>query len=571
MVTARSPSHTCKNGGGSLLACERMSCKRNIVLIGFMGSGKTEVGRRLAQLLNCPLVDTDEIIERRAGMRISEIFEKHGEATFRAMEREVIREVASDGGKIISTGGGVPTFDENVEALRKTGWLVYLRASPITLWYRVRTMTDRPLLEVEDRFTRIVELLNHREPFYRQADIIIHTDELSPDEVSAQIAKWVNALPDEGRIVPVCLNGRTYHIIIGTGLLNRTPMLLEIMNMHPPLALVTDECVAKFYADVVVHACERYGWQLSPIVIPTGESSKTLNWAGQLYDKLAMMPMTRDGALIALGGGVVGDLAGFVAATYMRGIGLANLPTTLLAQVDAAIGGKVAVDHPKGKNLIGCFYQPQLVVNDVSTLRTLPERVYQEGLAEVVKYGVIADANLFEHLENNVDAILNRDPEALIHIIAHCCRIKARVVEEDERELTGKRAILNYGHTFGHALEAVTNYQRFLHGEAVAIGMMAAAHLSVRIGWCSEEVLHRQRRLLQLLGLPTRVQDAKLSAQAIYDAMALDKKRRGKLLRFVLPERIGGVRLTEEPIPEQLVMESINFITAPQGNCSCTL
>jgi 3-dehydroquinate synthase len=496
-------------------------------------------------------------------MSISDIFRKHGESYFRKLEMNIVAEVAKEEGLVISTGGGVPTFEENLKALRSNGLLFYLRTSPIAVWKRIKDATDRPLLDVSDRFTRIVELLESREPFYRRADIIVHTDKMTPDEVASQIAAWASAIPQGACAVPVCLNERTYHIVIGNEFYDSIPKLLTAAGLKEPFVLLTDEIVFPLHAQSYARAFEAHDKSLHIITVPPGEMTKSLDYALRLYDKLVEFDVPRDGTLIALGGGVVTDLGGFVAATYMRGIALVNAPTTLLGQIDAAIGGKVGVDHPRAKNLIGCFYQPRLVIADISTLRTLPERAYREGFAEAIKYGVIADEGLFDFLERNSDALLSRDQGALMHIIRRCCEIKARIVELDEEERSDKRALLNYGHTFGHAIEVVTGYRQVLHGEAVAVGMVAAAHLSCMLGICSSETVERQTEVLRRYGLPTSLTEVGvtgISAWQVYNAMALDKKRRGKTLRFILPKRIGEAFVTDKPIDEQLLIEVINAV-----------
>lgn len=533
---------------------------RNVILIGFMGSGKSEVGKRLAHMLGMEFVDTDALIEQQTKMSISEIFRRHGEAWFREIEKKVVSEVASRRGLVISTGGGVPMFEENMQALRHNGLLFYLRASPITIWKRIKDVQDRPLLDVSDRFSRILELLERREPFYRRADFIIQTDELNPDEVASQIAAWVNSLPKGTRSVPVCLDARTYHIIVGKGLCERMPSILKAANLKEPFVLLTDECVAQVQLHRPQKAFELQGIRLPVVSLPAGEITKSLEFATRLYEALIEFEMTRDGTLIAFGGGVITDLGGFVAATYMRGISLVNAPTTLLGQVDAAIGGKVAVDHPKAKNLIGCFYQPRLVIADIETMRTLPEKAYREGLAEVIKYGVIADASLFNAVKRNINALNERDLQVLSEIVRRCCEIKARIVERDEHERSGERSLLNYGHTFGHAIEAATGYSKLLHGEAIAIGMIAASRMAHKLGVCAQDVVDEQLELLKRVGLPTSLSEAgitNITPEQIYEAMALDKKRRGKMLRFILPREIGSAFMTSEPIPDEVVMEAI--------------
>jgi 3-dehydroquinate synthase len=277
--------------------------------------------------------------------------------------------------------------------------------------------------------------------------------------------------------------------------------------------------------------------------VPDGEAYKSLNWASRLYDIMVEHRMDRRSPVIALGGGVIGDLTGFVAATYMRGVPFIQVPTSLLAQVDASVGGKVAVDHPRGKNLIGAFYQPELVLISLDTLRTLSDRELRAGLAEVIKYGVIADEALFVYLERHIERVLARDEDALAHLVARSCEIKAEVVAGDERE-QGRRAMLNFGHTTGHALEAHLGYGSLLHGEAVAIGMLAAARLAERMGMLDAAPVERIRNLVERTGLP--VFCGNMDIEAVMNLMQHDKKAVGGRLRFVLPTRIGEVILRDD-------------------------
>ncbi|MBI4716155.1 MAG: 3-dehydroquinate synthase, partial [Nitrospirae bacterium] len=288
------------------------------------------------------------------------------------------------------------------------------------------------------------------------------------------------------------------------------------------------------------------------LTLPSGERYKTLRTVSRIYDFLVKERFERTSPLLALGGGVIGDMVGFAASTYLRGVPYIQVPTTLLAQVDSSVGGKTGVDHPLGKNLIGAFYQPRLVWIDVETLSTLPPREVRAGLAEVVKYGVIADPQLFEYLERHAEDLLNLRPERVIHVIARSCRIKAAVVGQDERE-SGLRAILNFGHTFGHAIETLTGYRAFRHGEAVAVGMVCAARLAHRLGMCSPDVAARMETLLTRLGLPTRFPTIPFSP--FYQTLQRDKKVVGETLRFVLPLRIGEVRMIE--ISDKKVLKEV--------------
>ncbi len=295
---------------------------------------------------------------------------------------------------------------------------------------------------------------------------------------------------------------------------------------------------------------ERAGVECEWVIVPAGEPSKSLEQTALLYDALAAFKADRRCGVIALGGGVIGDLAGFAASTYNRGLPLVMVPTTLLAQVDSSVGGKVGVNHKLAKNVIGAFHQPRGVWIDVALLSTLPERTFRAGLAEVVKYGVILDAAFFEELERDRDRILGRDPQALARIVAHSCLLKARVVEQDEREETGLRAILNFGHTIGHAIESVAGYGVYEHGEAVAIGMAAETRLAQNLGWVSHVELERLTALLEAFALPTRFEG--LESEALIAAMTRDKKNRGGKIRFVLPKAIGRVEETDQATGEDL-------------------
>jgi len=322
--------------------------------------------------------------------------------------------------------------------------------------------------------------------------------------------------------------------------------------------LVTDANVAPL-APPFRSALEAMGIVTSLAVMPPGECSKSLDCATDLFDDLVKVRADRHTVVVALGGGVIGDLAGFVAATYARGLPLLMIPTTLLAQVDSSVGGKVGVNHPRAKNIIGAFHQPVGVWIDTELLHTLSDREYRCGLAEVIKYGVILDADFFQFLEDSADAILAREPAPLRQIVAHSCRLKADVVSQDEREETGLRAVLNFGHTVGHAVEAVAGYgSRFHHGEAVAVGMVVEARLAVRLGWIEASVADRIESLVKRYGLP--VDAPGLDPEALLEAMTRDKKNQKGSIRFVLPRRIGNVELTEGPA-EAVVREEVAAVT----------
>ena len=345
------------------------------------------------------------------------------------------------------------------------------------------------------------------------------------------------------RILNLELGARSYPIRIGSGLL-RDPVSYQLLRGRRAM-LVTDENVARTHLDPVLQALKLPRDQA--LILKAGESQKSWEQAGEVLDWMLASRLSRDGALIALGGGVVGDLTGFCASLYQRGIDFVQLPTTLLAQVDSSVGGKTAVNHPRGKNLIGAFHQPIAVVADTETLSTLPPRELRAGLAEVIKYGLLADPILFSWLEKNLDRILALESQFIAETIERCCSIKARIVGLDERESVagGPRALLNLGHTFGHAIETFTGYSEWLHGEAVAAGMCMAADLSHRLGWIKAAELERATRLLGRVGLPTSPPDG-MTPEGFRDLMGLDKKVKGGKLRLVLLRSIGEAVLTSD-------------------------
>lgn len=339
------------------------------------------------------------------------------------------------------------------------------------------------------------------------------------------------------KTITIQLDSHSYDIGIGEGLLPGIGAACKAVGLAGVAAVVSNPTVAPLYADQVVSSLQEAGFSPVTIEIPDGEEYKTSATLNGVYDRLIEAGLDRRSFIVALGGGVVGDLAGFAAATFLRGIPFVQVPTTLLAQVDSSVGGKTGIDHPLGKNLIGAFYQPHLVLADVSTLKTLSDRHYRAGLAEVIKYGVVLDAELFTLLETKIDGLLKRDPQLLGRVIARCCEIKAWVVEQDERE-GGLRAVLNYGHTLGHAFETLSGYRDLVHGEAVAIGMIQAAVLSQREGYCTTSDVERITTLIQLLGLPTEA--PVVSVEDLVRSLAKDKKNRSGTLQFICNQGIGS-------------------------------
>jgi len=544
----------------------------NIALIGFSGTGKSSVARKVAELLDWKCVDTDDEVVRLAGKSIAEIFARDGEGEFRRLEREVLeRACGRAGNKVIATGGGIVIDARNRELLREHSVVVCLEASPEVIHERLLAQglessspAVRPLLAGGNALEKIKELKKVREPLYAAvADRTVVTDRLGTNDVSLEVinawqsvlrSRGLPGLVDGGELACVVATATArYPIFVGWGVLRDLGRRMKQLGLSGNAVIIGDDSVFAIYGAKVRRSLEEAGFGVKCYTVPPGEVTKSIEEAVRVYDFLVRERVERKDVIIALGGGVVGDLAGFVAATYMRGLSWVQVPTTLMAMVDASIGGKVAVNHPSGKNLIGAFHQPSLVLADLETLTTLPKRELVSGWAEVIKHGMIADVRLLELLEDKADALLAMEPSALHKAVAWSASIKAQVVSEDEKEM-GKRTILNYGHTVGHALEAATGYERFFHGEAVSIGMMADAEISVRLGLLSRRVLERQKLLLERFGLPTECSGVDVSD--IIRTMELDKKVRNKAIRWVLLENVGKT-VVRSDVPEDVVLSAL--------------
>lgn len=341
--------------------------------------------------------------------------------------------------------------------------------------------------------------------------------------------------------VHVALSDRSYDIEIGSGNLASVTHFVDTERDDAHAVIITDTNVDPLYAEPIANALAAEACEVDLLTVDAGEQSKSIDVAIELWERMLEEGSDRTSVVLAVGGGVVGDLAGFIAATYARGLTFVQVPTTLLAQVDSSVGGKVGINLPGAKNIVGAFWQPRGVIIDVSVLKSLPEREYCAGLAEVVKYGVILDAEFFDYLEKHLESIRHRDPAVLTHIVQRCCRLKADVVEQDEREETGLRSVLNYGHTFCHAFEAATGYELLLHGEGVSIGMLCASRLAERLGRVDAAFTKRQFDLLQAFGLPTAVPE--VSHEELIELMYRDKKTERGKLRFVLPSQMGHVEV----------------------------
>ncbi|MGI5916548.1 MAG: 3-dehydroquinate synthase [Anaerolineae bacterium] len=507
------------------------SSPRNLVLTGFMGAGKTTVGREVALRLGRPFIEMDAEIARRAGKSIPEIFREDGEETFRQMERDLCRELAAREGVVIATGGGALIDEENRRALAGNGCLICLDCEPRELLQRLQHDDGRPMLWADDRAERVRELLQARRPAYARIPYHVDTTHRSKEQVVDDVIRIYMADPI---IWQVRTPGGEYPVHLMPGGLAHLGALLAAHGIGRNVVVVSDEHVWPLHGRRIQEGLQAGGYSATPIILPPGEQHKTPEMVSSLYDRFLDAGLDRSGAVIAMGGGVITDMAGLAASTFMRGVPLVPVPTTLLGMVDASVGGKVAVDLPRGKNLVGAFVEPLMVMLDPETLNTLPDIERRAGLAEIIKAGVIADPALFAALEEGEPPLRQQVQRAL--------QVKIAVVEEDPYE-RGRRAVLNLGHTFAHAFEVLGDY-RLHHGLAVSIGMAAAAHLAHARGLCSADTLRRIIATLQRHNLP--VTYGEHDPAAVYRAMGSDKKRRGNTLRFILPRDIGAVMIADD-------------------------
>jgi len=565
---------------------QRSKLTSNIFLVGLMGAGKTTVGRALAKKLNKRFVDSDQEIEARTGASIPLIFEIEGEENFRQREAEAIRDLTAQQGIVLATGGGAVLRKENRDFLKSRGTVIYLRASVSHILQRTGRDKNRPLLQTADPRKRLEELTREREPLYCEvADLIVETGrpnvpslvhailtqlgaEPAPDEpTSPNSAMSADQTIDSLQFSPVSsvspislevdLGDHSYPITIGPSLLS-DPAWCSRYIVGERVAVVTNTTVGPLYLDQLTKSLEAAGKRVTSIVLPDGEEEK--NWANLMliFDALLREQCDRKTTLIALGGGVIGDMTGFAAASYMRGVPFIQVPTTLLAQVDSSVGGKTGINHPLGKNMIGAFYQPQAVIADTATLSTLPARELSAGLAEVIKHGAIIDAAFFAWIEANIVKLVANDAIAIAYAIRRSCEIKADVVRQDERE-GGLRAILNFGHTFAHAIESGLGYGKWLHGEAVGCGMVMAADLSHRLGYIDAASKARLTSLVQAAGLPVAAPD--LGSARWLELMQVDKKNEGGQIKFILIKPLGTPIIT--PVPHDSLLETINACVRP--------
>ena len=551
---------------------------KNLILTGFSGTGKTQVGRRIAEVLGWNFVDTDEKIVDSEGKSIPELFASEGESGFRKLETMALTEACSDVRLVISTGGGAASYSNNHQVMAESGFVVCLDATPEVIYERLSLgignndgVGIRPLLasvgSYEDAIKKIKMLKGQRQTYYDMADYTVYSDGLSIEEVASQVMNaWqahelgiskVSALEALDSSFVLDTDSSSYPVFVDWGILGNIHNYFVKLGIAGPVFIITDSNVADIYVPIVQNALEKSGIQSQVFVVAAGESSKSLRTLQSIYGWLAEQHCERGNTIVALGGGVIGDLAGFAAATFLRGLSLVQVPTSLAGMVDAAIGGKTAVNLDVGKNLVGSFYQPRAILADLDCLRTLPQRELAAGWAEAIKHGLILDANLFEFFEEHYDSIIGLEMDVTATAIRRSMLIKAKIVGSDEKETKGRRMILNYGHTIGHALESATNYSELLHGEAVAVGMRAAARISFEMGLLEASVVDRQARILDHFGLPDSCNQAEPAS--VLKAVKLDKKSSAKKIRWVLLEDCGSATISQD-VPDELVSKVVQQI-----------
>ncbi len=543
-----------------------MTTRNRIYLIGFSGAGKSAVGRSTARLLGWRFVDADERIVERAGKAVERIFAEDGEPAFRELERAAIAELAREEHIVVSTGAGSVMHDQSLGGMLSSGFVVALEARPETVYRRLSHIAEldgaeamaRPMLQSDDPLGRIESLKRERQWAYSHAHWTVHTDDLTVEQAALEVGRAWRRLgapaaweDDPELAATVRLEQGAYPIFVGWDTLEeQLGRRLAQMGLSGRVFIVCDSNVVHPYGRAAQRSLHAAGIEMGLFTFPAGEASKNLATATVLYEWLAERKAERRDAIVAVGGGVVGDLAGYVAATFLRGIRVVQVPTSLTAMVDSSIGGKTGVDLPVAKNMVGAFHHPAMVLTDVSALRTLPERALREGWAEAVKHGLALEAGLVDLYEAQADALQSLDPELTTRAVAWNAAVKARVVSADERETSGLRQLLNYGHTIGHGVEAAAGYDAYLHGEAVAIGMTGAARLGMLEGVTPPELVERQASLIARFGLPSAYMG--VDPDAILEAMSRDKKMTAGQISWVLLDGVGSSRTHRGIAPERV-------------------
>ena len=534
---------------------QRNPAARSVVLVGLMGAGKTAIGRRLAALLGLPFRDSDAEIEAAAGRTVPELFSQFGEAHFRAGERRVVRRLLDGPPIVLATGGGAFMDPATRAVVRQHATSIWLRAPLPVLLRRVALRRNRPLLAAGNPAEILRGLMAQRHPIYAEADIVVDCADDLPDQTTRRVASALAAFRPWQRL-PVRTGSTSYDVVVGEDLLRRAGALLAPVLPQKRVVVISDTTVAALHGAALMAGLAQTGFAATLLTVAPGEASKSLASFADLAERLLDQAPERHTAVLALGGGVVGDLAGFAAAVALRGLPFVQVPTTLLAQVDSGVGGKTGINSARGKNLLGAFHQPRMVIADTATLATLPPREKRAGYAEIIKAGLIGNAAFYDWCEAHGADIVGDGRDAQAEAVLRACAFKAEVVGDDEREERPNdgRALLNLGHTFGHAIEAECGYGAVLHGEAVAVGLGLAFRLSAALGYCDAGLADRVEAHLASVGLPSDLGmlNRRFSAAGLMERMRRDKKMQDGRLKFVLVHGIGAA-FTATDVPEEAV------------------
>jgi len=550
-----------------------MGGPNHITLTGFSGTGKTAVAHLVAARLGWNAVDADDEIEALTGRRVPDIIAEDGELAFRGFEASTLAALASRERVVVAAGGGAPVYEPSRRAIVEAGIVVHLQASPETTEARVAADEKDRARPLRGNVRRTMD---QRAAIYAEADFIVATDVLTPAEVADEVVRLyqtygerafnrpgrVEALTRQPSVAPPIMDAPGATTVIRTasgeypvyatwGALERLGEYTKRATGARRAFVISDEGVIAQWGEVALSSLREAGIETASITLPRGDASKSLEQASRIYDWLASHRAERKDAIVGLGGGMVNDFSGFIAGTYLRGMPVVQAPTSLLAMVDASIGGKTAVNHAGAKNIVGLFNQPRAVVADVATLKTLPRRALIEGMGEVIKHALIRDAELLDLLEARLDDLMALEPEFTTHVIARNMAIKGAVVSEDERETGGVRELLNYGHTLGHAFESAGGYEALLHGEAVGAGMVAAAAIGERVGVTPLALVARQNALIERAGLPTRPPKG-IDRDRVRAALKMDKKVVAGGQRWVLLEDVSRP-IVRADVPAEVV------------------
>ena len=549
--------------------------KKNLYVTGFMGTGKSIVAKTLAQRMGKIFIDMDQAIQDRQGKSITDIFNQLGEGYFRKLENNLLKEIVQRDDLVVATGGGTLLLEKNVQRASKKGIIICLKADPIVIYDRLKEESKRPLLlkGKGNKLEQIKHFMEKRKHNYERFSWQIDTSNLTVKEVVDKIVNLLEKSDSNDKILgenltpnifaqvtPVKMRNilmqltekKECKIIIKEGILSKIGEYLDSLLDKKDVFILTNPLVKNLHGEKLLSGFYKYGFNVKFFEIPDGEEYKTLSMANEICNVLLREKVNRLTTLISFGGGVVGDLAGFVAATYMRGVPLIHIPTTLLAQVDSSIGGKVAVDHPSAKNIIGSFYHPIAVFTDPLVLKTLSLDNLKNGLVEIIKISIIDSPSLFKLLDMNVAQLLEKDVGLFKIIINKATKLKVQIVLKDPWE-KNERKYLNFGHSIGHALETTFGYQNITHGEAVALGMIMETKIACHRKICSPELETKIKNMITKLNISFNIDLKKMNNETIWETIAFDKKNSSKKICFVLPQKIGQVSLVEDITKDEVM------------------